>query len=93
MPPSRVSSRKRALIRKLIGPGFPVHNLRQENRRIVTFANVTQHFYLIRPSSGLNIQPRNLCFSISRAEWPGESLGINRRAAFTRDLAETGDHP
>jgi len=23
---------------------FPVHNLRQENRRIVTFANVTQHF-------------------------------------------------
>src|SRR5881275_703299 len=72
---------------------FPIHNLRQENRRIVTFANVTQHFYLIRPSSGPNIQPRNLCLSISRAEWPWESSGINRRAAFTRDLAETGDHP
>src|SRR5438477_9647905 len=72
---------------------FPIHNLRQENRRIVTFANVTQHFYLIRPSSGPNFQPRNLCFSISRAEWPWESSGINRRAAFTRDLSEAGDHP
>src|SRR5207253_11214595 len=39
---------------------FPVHNLRQENRRIITFANVTQHFYLIRPLPDLNIQPRNL---------------------------------
>src|SRR5207249_7719251 len=35
---------------------------------------------------------RNL-LSISRAEWPWESSGINRRAAFTRDLSEAGNHP
>ena len=71
---------------------FAFEDLRQENCRIIAFANVAQHLCKIRPRIAGNIQPRTSGSTFCADCASAQSYDKNRSARFAGQFTEAIDH-